>query len=153
MRQLVLCTLLAASAATVHAQSAPSASLPQVEALSSCLVDSTTGRDRKDLAKWIFVAIGAHPEIQALAKVPRADAENVNRIAAGLFTRLITEDCVKPLRAAVDVIGPSAIEASFQVLGQVATRELMTHKDVGAALSDLEKFVDQKKLSDTFSAK
>jgi hypothetical protein len=28
---------------------------------SSCMADSSTGKDRKELARWIFVAMSSHP--------------------------------------------------------------------------------------------
>ena len=51
---IVLVTLVAPSGATYATD----------EALSRCLADNTSGRDRKDLARWVFFAMAAHPEIK-----------------------------------------------------------------------------------------
>jgi hypothetical protein len=43
------------------------------DALSTCFADRTSGKDRKDLARWIFLAMAAHPEMkeQATPTPPR----------------------------------------------------------------------------------
>ena len=41
----------------------PAASTP-IEATKTCLSDNTSGKDRKLLAKWIFLAMAAHPEFK-----------------------------------------------------------------------------------------
>lgn len=45
----------------------PALAGPYTDALGSCLADNTTGKDRKELARWIFVAMSAHPEMRDLS--------------------------------------------------------------------------------------
>ena len=55
----------------------------QTQALASCLADSTTGRDRKDLVRWMFFAIGSHPENKAflVATAPAAIEDANGQVA------------------------------------------------------------------------
>ena len=125
---------------------------PVIEATSNCLTDSTTGRDRKELVKWIFVSISKHPEITALANYSPEQSERISRNVGKLFTRLIAEDCGKEIRAMVAAEGPDSISTAFEVLGRVAMVELMSHPDVGAALGSLADFTDQEKIQKSLSA-
>ena len=59
---LLCLTAWALLSATDTAQSTPAG-----DALGRCLADNTTGRGRKDLARWVFVSMAAHPEIRPLA--------------------------------------------------------------------------------------
>src|SRR5579863_8064334 len=63
-----------------------------VDALRTCVTDNTSGKDRKDLAKWVFFAMAAHPEIKpyAQANVSAAADESSQKMAA-LVTRLLTD--------------------------------------------------------------
>ena len=51
-------------------------------------------------------------------------------------------------REALRYEGPSTIQSGFSLLGQVATRELLTHPKVAQGLSELSKYVDEKKIQD-----
>ena len=132
-------TALLAFATFAHAS-------PQVEALGRCVADSTTGKDRKDLARWLFVAMSAHPEMKSLANVPGDAVEEVSRVAGALFTRLLADSCPAQVKAAVQSGGGAAIQAAFNVLGQLAMQELMTDKDVAGTMAILERHLDKQKL-------
>jgi len=119
---------------------------PQVEALGRCVADSTTGKDRKDLARWLFVAMSAHPEMKSISNVPDSETEEVSRVAGALFTRLLADSCPTQVKAAVQSGGPMAIQAAFTVLGQLAMQELMTDKDVARTMGILERHIDRQKL-------
>jgi hypothetical protein len=124
-----------------------------VEAFSKCVAENTTGRDRKDLAKWMFVAMGAHPEMRAIASLPPSAAEDASRAFGRMFTKLVTETCPKEARAAVSAVGSSAIQAAFTVLGQLAMQELMTDPDVAAGMSLVDKYIDSEKVQATLGSK
>jgi hypothetical protein len=126
---------------------------PPVEAFARCIADSTTGRDRKDLARWLFVAMGAHPEMRAIASIAPTANEDASRAAGLMFTRLVTETCPKEARAAVQVAGPTAFQSAFTVLGQLAMQELMTDKDVAAGMSAIERHIDAAKVQAVLSTK
>lgn len=140
--------LFAASTATSLAQ----AQAP-VEALGRCLADSTTGKDRKELARWLFAAMTAHPEMKPLSAATPQDIDAASRTAAAIFTRLLAETCSKEVRNAVQSGGAAAIQSGFQVLGQLAMQELMTNADVGAAMAVLDRHIDKAKVEAALQAK
>jgi hypothetical protein len=107
----------------------------------------STGQDRKDLAKWLFTAMAAHADMKPLAAVPEEVAEGASKTAGTLFTRLLTETCASEVTAALKAGGPMAIQVGFQTLGQLAMQELMTDKDVAAAMGRLDKHLDRQKLA------
>jgi len=61
---------------------------------------------------------------------------------------LLTESCKKKTQDALKFEGGSAIETSFNLLGQVAGRELFSDPRVGANIAGLTKYLDGKKLKD-----
>ncbi len=116
------------------------------DALGSCLTDNATGKDRKDLTRWMFVALASNPVIHDLYNVPPAEAEKISRAAGAVFTRLLTETCAKEARAASKNEGSAAIEAAFGALGEVATNELASHPSVTAAMLQLDRYIDSKRV-------
>ena len=133
--------------------STPIFAQPQVDAFSRCVAEKTTGRDRKDLAKWVFISMGAHPEMRAIADLPLPAAEEASRAVGRMFTKLVTKSCPKEARSAVQAAGPAAIQAGFTVLGQLAMQELMTDKDVAARMSSVDKYIDSDKVQAAIGAK
>jgi hypothetical protein len=129
------------------------AASPAIQALSQCLADNTSGKDRKDLARWIFVAMAAHPEIKQFAAPNLAQgADDVNRSTAATFMRLLTESCATQTRNASREGGPMAIQLGFQTLGQLAMQELMSDASVSAGMSAFERHLDQDKLGKVLRA-
>lgn len=119
---------------------------PSTDTLAKCLLDNTTGKDRKDLAKWIFVAMSAHPEIGVIAKASPADAEAVQRTMGTLFTRLLAEQCAEPMRAVLRADGSNGVRVAFEYLGSMAMQELMTNQEVVASIGGFERFADRVKI-------
>lgn len=137
VRPVLFAALMGASAALPAS--------PQIEALSQCVAENTSGKDRKDLARWVYVAMSVHPEMKALA-TPTGSGEEVTRVAGALFTRPLADNCPAQTRAALASGGAVAIQSAFTTLGQLAMQELMSHKDVAAALGQLEQHLDRQKL-------
>ncbi len=119
---------------------------PATDALSSCLADNTTGKDRKDLAKWIFVAMAAHPELKDISKVTPAGRDQVDQAAGAIFSRMLTQSCVDQTRHALQQDGRGSIKVAFGVLGQLAMAELMANPQVSSAITGFQRFVDNKKI-------
>jgi hypothetical protein len=114
---------------------------PKAEALGACLGDSTTGKDRKDLARWIFVAMSAHPDIKPLSNVSDAMRGDADEGVAQL-----TERCRVQAREAAQQEGSAGVVTAFQKLGELAMKELMTNPEVGAAMSGFERRIDRAKM-------
>ena len=131
----------------------PAAAGPSSDALSACLADNTNGKERKELAKWIFAGMAAHPEMQGLSTVTAATRDESDRFMGALVTRLMTKDCFSQAQAAVQDDGTGTFKSAFGYLGRVAMQELMTNHDVETSLSGWEKYFDSKKFEAMMSAK
>lgn len=142
-----------AAIAVVLVGSAPVSSAlagPATDALSACLADNTTGKDRKDMARWIFVGMASHPEIESLSNVTQANRDELDRIIATMVTRLMTESCLAQARSATEKDGSEAFQAAFGIVGKLAMQELMSNPKVNASFSEFTKYIDQKKLNSAF---
>ena len=128
--------------------SGPVAAQNTTQALSQCLAETTNGKDRKDLARWVFFAMASHPEIkQFTSPTAKAAEDETHKVMAGLFTRLLADSCIRQTQAAFKEGGAKAIEVAFQTLGQLAMQELMTNPAVNTSMAKFEKQLDQNKLN------
>lgn len=136
----------AALALALSLSALPARANPQVLAAQTCLADSTSGKDRKLLGRWIFSALAAHPEMAGLSTVGTAEREQISREFAELFTRLVSQDCAEQFRALASSQGANAMGQAFEHLGKVAMQELMGDPNVNSAISVFEKYVDEAAL-------
>lgn len=116
------------------------------QALGTCLIDSLTGKERKLLAKWIYFAIAAHPEMSSYSKITANDRVQSDKYVGGLVTRLLAEDCASEFRTAQKA-NPLALQQAFEMVGQVAMQELMTNQSVTTAVSSYINYADQNKIN------
>ena len=121
---------------------------PYADDLGKCLVAATTKADRESLVRWMFAAASTHPAVGAIAKVSAADLDKANAETGALFMKLMTESCRAQTKAALQYEGTATIEMGFQVLGQVAGRELFTSPEVVKSMAGLDKYMDKKKLEE-----
>jgi len=119
----------------------------QMDPLSRCLADNTTGRDRKDMARWVFVAMSAHPEIHELAATSEETHVKTSQAMGALVTRLLTESCPSEVQAASKDDGSLALRRAFELLGQLAMMELVSDKSVAASFSQFEQYLDRAKIN------
>jgi hypothetical protein len=141
-RWLIVVAVLLAVSAPAQAQS--------VDALRTCLMDSTSGKDRKDLVKWIFFAMAAHPELKQYAAANAATAadEGSKRMGA-LVSRLLTDACAKETKAVMKSGEASrSMEVAFEGLGKIAMQELMTDKAVQDSMGVFMRYFDQQRMND-----
>lgn len=131
----------------------PAQAGPYADDLSKCLVSSTSKDDRAALVTWMFAAASAHPAVKSLATVTPKQLDDANKRVAGLFMHLLTESCKSQTEQAMQYEGASTLQASFQVLGQVAGQELFASPEVGAAMAGLGKYVDEARLKELGQAK
>jgi hypothetical protein len=125
---------------------------PYTNDLSKCLVESTSAADRAGLVKWMFSAASLHPAVSSIVTISEEQLDQANKWMADLLIRLLTQSCHEEARKALKYEGEMAIQAGFQVLGQVAGQEMFADPKVAAALSGLEKHVDQEKLKSLIQA-
>jgi len=122
------------------------------DALTTCVADKTTGKDRKDLARWVFFAMSAHPEMTKYrSQQVAADIDSTQRTMGNLVTRLLTSDCASEAHESYSKSGSSAIATAFEALGGLAMRELMSNTDVKATMGGFQKYLDQKKMGEVLS--
>ena len=146
MVSAVLAGAMAVSAAAPAQGVPPAPSRPPVDALRGCLADSTSGRDRKDLAKWIFLAMAAHPEMKQHSVGAAAAGVESSKAVAALVTRLLTESCAKEAKAVMATgDAGTAMRLAFEGLGQLAMAELMTDKAVEEAMGGFARYLDRER--------
>lgn len=131
----------------------PAMAGPAADALTTCITDNTTGKDRKDLAQWIYAGMSVHPDMKRLSTVSAATREELDKMLAGLATKLLTESCRKEAKLAITSEGNSSFEAAFSALGKLAMQELMTNPAVHASFSNYTKYLDRSKFDAAFSGK
>lgn len=140
-------SLALAAALALPLFSAPASAASLVENASTCLADNTNGKDRKDLARWIFLAMASHPDIKSLSAATPEAADQASRTAGALFTRLLAENCANELRALAKAEGPGAMKKAFEFLGQLAMQELMSNREVAGNLTAFERYVDVNRIT------
>ncbi len=138
--------LLLLAAVPVRPARAESPSSLRTDDLTECLLRSTSPADRTLLVQWIFALVALHPDVQSVALVSDSTRTVLNRGVATLMERLLTVSCPAQARAAIKAQGPKAFEASFGVLGQVATQSLFTSPQVTAGMTEFVAFFDVAKL-------
>lgn len=118
---------------------------PAADALSLCMADNTTGKERKALARWVFAAISAHPEMSDLSAVNDAMREDANREMASIVTKLVTQSC--PAQAAeAQAESTKSLASAFEALGKLAMVELMSNPQVAASISGFSRYLDNDKI-------
>jgi len=65
--------------------SPPAMSEGAANQLGGCMVDSLNGKERKELAKWIFFAIAAHPEIRSYTSISSEDINTSDKVVGELI--------------------------------------------------------------------
>lgn len=123
----------------------PAFSQSPTEALSACMVDNLNGKERKNLAKWIFFAMGTHPEIKSYLNVSQKDVRATDEYVGTLITRLLTVDCPDRLKTAYNT-DPASMVKAFEIVGKVAMQELTTNNEVDKAISNYARFADLAKI-------
>ncbi len=125
---------------------APAYAGPYSDDLAKCLVESTTTTDKNALVKWMFAMAALHPAVKSIASITEVERTQSSRDTAQLFERLLTESCRTQTRQAVKYEGATALQTGFQMLGQVAARELFADPSVARGLADLENHIDSQKM-------
>ena len=130
----------------------PALAGPGADALGACLADNTTGKDRKDLARWVFAAMAAHPEIRSLSNINTKTMDEINRMMGIMVTKLIADNCAAQARLATKE-GGTAFQTAFGVIGRLAMQELMANPQVNASISGFEQYLDKDRLNAAMGTK
>lgn len=120
--------------------------------LANCLVDNLNGKERKNLAIWIFLSMAAHPEIKSYSNASPKDIKESDEFVGKLLTRLLTVDCSNQLKKAHSS-DPLAGQKAFELVGKVAMQELMANEDVMKSLTNYVQYADLEKVNKILSKK
>ena len=104
--------------------------------LSRCLVQAAGPADRSALMRWLFGAYAASDAAKDFATITAAQHTALNREGATLFRRLLLKDCRVQASAALKNEGPISIQQSFEILGQIAGRGIMSDPKVAAQMNE-----------------
>lgn len=117
------------------------------DAAKSCISHSTTGKDRIDLAKWIFAIMSTHPEVRQMSIISTAESNGLNKNAGMVFNRLLLTDCKSEFAVLIKEEGPTAFSEAFSTFGELAMEELMQNPSVKNSFEAFTKHLDMKKIS------
>lgn len=116
------------------------------DALSQCLVQSTTEQDKNDLVRWMFASEAQHPAVAQFATVPPDQRAELSQTVAALFGRLLTQDCLAEFREARRNEGEETVSLSFNILVQTALQGLIGNPTVSSALAGVDDHLDKMKI-------
>ena len=144
MRRLVVLFLAASALCT----QAATAATPETEAFGKCLIGKTTGDDRLMLARWITFAFASHPVVQDAVTVDASKLAETDQQMADLVMALLTERCNAEARTAVAAEGSPAVamEKAFEMLGMVASQEIMLDPKVATQVNAFAGHIDEAAL-------
>lgn len=128
---------------------APFAQANSIQNAASCLVDKTSGEDRKALVTWVYLAISKHPEINTLSAISAEREQAINQNVGKTMTRLLADDCGAEMKAMFAEHGPASIAEPFEVLGKVAMQDLMANPAVNQVFSNISTYMDQERIQQT----
>lgn len=121
-----------------------------VDALSQCLVQSTTATDKTTVLQWTFAALGQHPDLNSMSNVTTAQKEQLDKNLAQVLQRILVEQCSSQTKAVIQSDGLEAVGTSFQELGAITGNEILKTPQVKTQLNGVLKHVDMGKLVTTF---
>ncbi len=114
--------------------------------MAKCFVSSTSSKDNILLGRWLVRVYSEHSESKGLTYISDYNKKIIDRDVAKLFTRLLTQDCEYEVKKAYKYEGLSVMGNAFQVLGEVAGKELLEDRNVSKAINKFTEYVDYEKL-------
>ena len=124
------------------------AATPETEVFGQCLIGKTNGDDRLLLARWMTFAFAAHPIVQDAVTVDKSKLAETDSKMAELVMALLTDRCNAEARAAVAAEGnpAPAMEKAFEMLGAVASQEVMLDPQVMTTINGFATYLDEARL-------
>lgn len=116
------------------------------DALTRCLIESTSEDEKRILVRWVFSVIAQHPDIASMTRIDAAQRTTIDRDAAAVFETLLADQCAAPLRVAMKQSGTDAIGRSFQALGTSAATDMLQNPQVVSSGAGLMKHLDMQRI-------
>ena len=114
--------------------------------LGKCVVAAATPDDQALFVQLIFAMLSLNPVVKPYASVTDDQRQELSQRASIMVERLIVDDCHKEAVAAFKYEGDvAAMGASFQLLGQVAARRMLTDPSVAAGMGKMNTINDKAK--------
>ena len=143
LSSLALGTALALGSTSLLA--APAAAKVQGAELAKCLMTKSTKAERGEMVKWVFSVLALNPQLKNMSNVTNAQRDQLNRSSAKLVTSLLTERCEKEAKTVVQANGPAVIQQSFQLLAQMAAKELFADPSMQTGVAAVGQYIDAEK--------
>jgi hypothetical protein len=134
----------AAAMSGLCALGSPALAGPATDTLGTCLITSAGKADPSVLSQWMYVAMGTNPALGGLSSVTADQKQAINAKAAAFIQKAMLTDCRPQALDALRADGPSSIEKSFQLLGAVAARQLVSDPATLASLQGVARGLDPK---------
>ena len=99
------------------------------------------------MIRWMFSSMTQHPALKSISTVTPAQRDIYNRDMATVIQRMMFSDCRKEAVAGLKYEGMPALAAGFQLLGQVAARDIFGSPQVAQGLAALGTAFDKTKIS------
>jgi hypothetical protein len=116
------------------------------DALSQCLIRSTTPDDQKTVVRWAFATMALDPDVAAMAAISSAQRATINQQAGTLVTNLLAESCSQPAQQALMFEGPGAARTAFEAWARWAITNLAEEPHVMQGAGALLQYIDLGKL-------
>ncbi len=134
----------AAAMSGLLAAASPVFAGPATDTLGTCLITAAGKADPGVLSQWMYVAMGTNPALSGLSSASAEQRQAIDAKAAAFFQKAMLTDCRPQALDALRADGPSAVEKSFQLLGAVAARQLVSDQATLGALQGVAKGFDPK---------
>lgn len=121
-----------------------------VDQLSQCLLTSTTAADKSIVLQWTFVALSAHPDLQAYSQVTTEQRDRLDQNLAQVLQRILLEQCANETKTVIQNDGIQAVGSSFQALGQETGAQILKTPEIKEQYKGVLRYLDWGKLTTTF---
>lgn len=116
------------------------------DALSQCLIRSTTPADQKTVVRWAFATMALDPDVAPMSAVSPAQRASINQKAGTLVTDLLARSCSQPAQRALMFEGPAAARIAFEAWARWAITNLAEEPHVMEGAGALLQYIDFGKL-------
>jgi len=116
------------------------------DALSQCLIRSTTPTDQKTVLRWAFATMALDPDVASMSAITPTQRASINQKAGALVTDLLARSCNQPAQQALMFEGPGAARTAFEAWARWAITHLAEEPHVMQGAGALLQYIDLGKL-------
>ena len=118
------------------------------DTLSTCMIEKTTAEEQKNMGRWMFSVLSAHPDMQQFFSYTHNKdlQQQLDKKLATLMGDLLLNRCKHPLQNAIRQEGLNSIKNAGQQWAKIAVTGLSNHPDVKQQLSAYLQYINILKL-------